>query len=535
MSGVPRQLAAYNISPTSSAFSNDLQLDRDAPQKDQPSDAEDENVQLDEDGHDSEEEQASASSHSDKEDAAHSNGDAVKDSRTTVATPSPPVARAKGTKRKAGPASSTAPPLKRPTPRVVSSVVKVPKSTVIGLQRRLTSMGNNRRRLQDRIRQMERELLELADNHAKFMDRLHHENRTLAATNSASLSPPTAVSSSSGGSAAGNRMRDLRKTVKHLIWRPSADAEAERIDTFLDSYQLRLTNDGATPDELLQLIGPCLGGTAFQWYLMLKNNGQLPETWEEFKLLAKAEYQPKLSFAAADQQLRSCMKTPQESYNHHLVRFNRCLQDVPVGSVSPQSTLAIYMGCLDPTIAYELELKLNRESFDPLLNVSSPIPSLTQMSSWAETLERARKELVRRSTSTFSGRQSIFTASSAVVVAQHAATPPVPAAHLPIKTSDSTSTPGVSPNYRGKNPIAGFQYRKRDPTQDSQANTPPGRNAAVQSSPPLGRSSHQGKPSRDGVVCYGCGQTGHIRRQCPTNPPKVKAEPSSDGQPAPKP
>ena len=524
MNGILHDIPEYNSSTRSTV--NDRRSHQDTWQADLHSDAEDKDAQLNEDY---DEEQANESSHSDKEDATQTQDGAASHNRT-LSTAAPQV---KSAKRKTSPSSPTAAPLKLSVRRSAPSVVKVPKSTLIELQRQLTSVGDNERRLQDRIRQIERERLELADNHAKLLKRLHHD-RTLAGTNSASLSPPTPVSPLSGASTTGNRMRDLRKTVRHLIWRPSAEAEAERIDTFLDSYQLRLTNDGATQDELLQLIGPCLGGTAFQWYLMLKNNGQLPETWEEFKVLAKAEYQPKLSFAAADQQLRSCMKTPQESYNHHLVRFNRCLQDAPVGSVSLQSTLAIYMGCLDPTIAYELELKLNRESFDPLLNVSSPIPSLTQMSSWAETLERARKELVRRSTSTFSGRQSIFTASSAVVVAQHAATPPVPAAHLPIKTSDSTSTPGVSPNYRGKNPIPDFQHRKRDPIQDSQANTPPGRNATVQSSPPLGRSSHQGKPSRDGVVCYGCGQTGHIRRQCPTNPPKVKAEPSSDGQPAPK-
>lgn len=386
-------------------------------------------------------------------------------------------------------------------------------------------MEDKKRQMTNQLRHARQERIRMATENATLADAL----RDYRARSATAVTP----SSSSSSNTHGQRMRELRKSVKHLTWQPSLDPHAERISTFLDAYELVLTTEGATHDELLQLIGPRFKGFAFDWYLLLMRNPDAPTTWVEFKQLATNEYQPQLSFGAADQQLRSCTKMFHETYNQHLVRFNRCLQDVPFGSVSPQTTLAIYLGCLDPAIAYELELKLARESFDPVLHRSSPTPSLAQVSSWAETLERARKEFTRRSPG--SATQPPKQPPTAVTAAPLVAAPVFPApATQPAAMPSSFA--GVSPNYRGKKPIPGFQYQKGGSTRSgappAQDRTDfPGRNAtaagggvAGQPSPPAGPSSQQGKKFNG--VCYGCGQAGHIRRHCPSSPPKLKTESS---------
>ena len=127
----------------------------------------------------------------------------------------------------------------------------------------------------NQLRHARQERIRMATENATLADAL----RDYRARSATAVTP----SSSSSSNTHGQRMRELRKSVKHLTWQPSLDPHAERISTFLDAYELVLTTEGATHDELLQLIGPRFKGFGFDWYLLLMRNPDAPTTWVEFK------------------------------------------------------------------------------------------------------------------------------------------------------------------------------------------------------------------------------------------------------------
>jgi hypothetical protein len=76
-------------------------------------------------------------------------------------------------------------------------------------------------------------------------------------------------------------MRELKKAVKGMTWKPSTSADVEREATFLLSFEMRIATDGGTISDMLQLIGQHLTGDAIQWYQTPL--GATLQSWERFK------------------------------------------------------------------------------------------------------------------------------------------------------------------------------------------------------------------------------------------------------------
>jgi Ty3 transposon capsid-like protein len=231
-------------------------------------------------------------------------------------------------------------------------------------------------------------------------------------------------------------MKDIKKAVRNLKWKPSSSSDAVRVSTFLEQYENIVEIEQGTPRDMLQLIGQRLEGPAFEWYRLLPLGCQAVSSWDNFKMAMIKEYEPPLSFSVGFQRLQDCKKAHNETYNAHLLRFTRHVRDMEANSLSHSTVVNFYLESLDPHVAFEVRRSYRAQIEVPISRFPADkqnTPTLAEVCSWAASADAALVGVQRSLKKTTTNINS----SASSTVSNPSLTP----------VTVSATTPGVSPYY----------------------------------------------------------------------------------------
>ena len=318
-----------------------------------------------------------------------------------------------------------------------------------------------------------------------------------------------------------NRLRGMLLKMKQ--YEPSAastqagkGSEPETAVQFCQRYRRWMTSE--TPATMLKFVGMILHGDAASWYdtlTKLKPSPAALVSWDAFEKALVSQFDQKLSFSVAQRQLQQTKKLANETYAQHMLRFDRARGRLPANAMTHYAAVDAYLGTLDTTVSRQVKLTYQRE----LANISSDekgdTPSLVDISQWAMDCQQALED---------DGRGQLPTTPSKFAPTQTAATSIfAPAATLGPGSEFTSTSPWVSPNYRGKNPKAGYpqQFMQTTPTSStSMAGAPAGTVGSVPNSGGPPSQPYRGQGQR---VCFGCQQPGHIKANCPNRQAQTQA------------
>jgi hypothetical protein len=309
---------------------------------------------------------------------------------------------------------------------------------------------------------------------------------------------------------AADRVMKMKKLVKDWKWKPRIKAEDESLDNFLKKCLAAFAwVPGATESEVIDVIGNQLLGTALTWFNKIPLQDPLRSKYDQFAKQLKDLHDPPASYLTALTSLRACLKTPNESHAAHLARFSGISGDVSLGAMTSGSELEIYLDSIEPEIKQEIRTSYRQAMDDP-----SKLPPLAQVAIWAHgiSLERhSAKTPPSRVTSSVAAQSSAVRSTASVVQA------------LAGQPSPMVPVSGVSPFYRGKNPVANFVPNSKRPATGTSVGSAP---APASSIPATGSgpqstttnpASQQQPAGSAGQSrpCWNCGQPGHFRKDCP--------------------
>ena len=313
----------------------------------------------------------------------------------------------------------------------------------------------------------------------------------------------------------------LRKALTRLAatpWQPVVvkTTDTVKLATFLARFENCIQVENGTPQQMLRLIPSCITGQAFEWWKLLTDDDPAKNSWNEFKDAMVQHFEPRVPLQVVLQSLRTCRKNMQETYNVHLIRFNGHLQEMKAGSMSNVTVIATYLDCLDPDVVFNMRTTHHQDLEDMGTNVT-----LAQVCVWASTAEQRLRSLA-------SSRKS---ALSLPISGHHshngAVFPSRPFESMPSSPSP-LALPSVSPNYQGKNPNPNFRANqsKNPAAAPQQGMVPPTAAtagsgtfrpgpASANNTSGTGTSVKSQLTGAAALHCYGCGQTGHFKRNCP--------------------
>jgi hypothetical protein len=307
---------------------------------------------------------------------------------------------------------------------------------------------------------------------------------------------------------AGPTIKDLKKAVKELSWRPGISSV--KLSTYLHSFEDRIASEGGTPQHMVALIGLHLAGQALEWHRHLPPTGATRSSWTQYKIDILKQFQPKVNFNAAFENLRNCKKASNETYQTHLLKFNDCHAELEPLSISNQILLNTYLDCLDKSVAYDVRTSY-RSQLDAGGRPGSGQDPLTvaEVCVWAASVEEDRRRA----------------AVSAMTF--------VPA--TAVTNSGGNTFTGISPNYKGKKPwsqqgehgiaLAAAAAASSGLAPGTTSVHPSHVKVETTSSPPVltptapRNGAQDTHPNRFAhIKCYNCQRFGHYSSKCPQPP-----------------
>jgi hypothetical protein len=333
----------------------------------------------------------------------------------------------------------------------------------------------------------------------------------------------------------------LKKALRGLpLWQPSIATDAVTVSTYLFQYETRLKSESATSQQMLELVSQYLTGAALEWYRVLSPGCVALSSWDDFKETITKEYQPELPFSVAFQRLSDCKKLANESYNAHLLRFNKAYSELARDAISHVSTLDTYIRCLDPVIRREV----NRTHHVELAKASQlrrhaektptvKSPTLAEVCQWAVAAEDVLTDRTgSQLQTTLPPKTSSATSTSSTYTATTTGANPT-RNHQSTAAAPTMVVPGVSPNYRGKNPDPYYQQNRAAASRNApsfSSSLPSSSSSQSRPAPATAPNSaaiqeQTGNSTRPPIECYTCHKLGHISRNCPT---RKRSKPASD-------
>jgi hypothetical protein len=401
------------------------------------------------------------------------------------------------------------------------------------------------------IRQMEADIGQLKQDAANMRNLAAASNSISTVSNALppQLPPqPTSadaiLASLKATAAAEEKAEEKRNQNKHRAlkavksWDAVAGADDDWAVDFLDHYEIVMRHHNVEAGDQLNSIGVALTGTAFHWYSQLPKDSPALQSWPAFREAMIKRFDPQVSFDIAEMQLVQTVKKSSETYPQHLHRFRKACRWIPGHQMPLASIISKYLGTLDFTVS--AQIRASHQTELSWLNMADCPLSLELVSEWALSAQMLIDEWQQRRGSSLSNNvrsSSTTSASTSMNFVSGGVTGPTSLSWMPAAGSTptlSSTTPGVSPYYRGKHPDPNFRKRKSYQTTAagswSSGSAGPGSAAAVVSAVPPSGPANTGQPPsaapaaaaqaarpswQETRSCHGCGQLGHIRPYCP--------------------
>jgi hypothetical protein len=407
----------------------------------------------------------------------------------------------------------------------------------------------------EQIRQMEAQNTQLKQSAAKVQTLPVSSTSTVTTVTASNAPPPQPTSAdailasqalTAASAAAEEKAQDRRNQNKHRAlkavkpWDAVADAfdrhgvQADWAVDFLDRYEIIMESHRVGEDDQLESVGTVLTGTAFNWYKKLREmDNSVLRSWPAFREAMIKRFDPQPSFDIAETQLVQTVKKNDETYPQHLLRFRQACRRIPGHQLPLASIISKYLNTLDFTVS--AQIRSSHQTELSWLNRPDCPLTLEVVSEWATSAQMLIDEWQQRRSSSLQNnvRSSPTTSASATMnFVSGTVAGPTSLSWMPAAGTTSTSsstTPGVSPYYRGRRPNPNFRKEKEHQTTaaGSWSSAGPGSGTGVSAVPPSGNagqppSAAPAAPAQtarqswqDSRTCHGCGQHGHIRPNCP--------------------
>lgn len=392
------------------------------------------------------------------------------------------------------------------------------------LKKKLRKAEDGRRRAEGELLRMYKDVHEKKQKSPAVTAPERFSTATKTSSSSTRISPSKGITTSPINPNS-KLMENIKKSVKGMVWQPSASSDAVKISTFLRRFEQSVLSEGGNDGHMLKLIGLHLTGQAFEWYGVLPEGCPALSSWDEFKNRITKQYHPKLPFNLIHQRLKDCKKGQHESYTTHLLRFTNHVEDLEHNSLSHINLLNIYLDTLPADVAWEVN-SIYRVQLEVSVGASAASdqnsPGLAEVCAWAAAIDQNLVQYRQRSSS-----QGTSTPKTPVT------TPSTPS---PLTTPPATFTPvpGVSPNYRGKNPKSNYQHPHSKPAASggTSTGTPPISGGTGPAPPPVFPVLPPGGVKRESGLCFNCAQPGHRARHCPLprNPDRPRSNEKTNDQ-----